>query len=90
MPEKDAQLATNVLLLADLRGIDSHGLARLSGYVRLWEKNRINATAQPKIVRETLSTATVCWRIRTINRLPEFIPLIWFPIRLTVKHTCSK
>ena len=59
VPEKDAQLATNVLLLADLRGIDSHGLARLSGYVRLWEKNRINATAQPKIVRETLSTATV-------------------------------
>jgi LDH2 family malate/lactate/ureidoglycolate dehydrogenase len=59
VPEKDAQLATNVLLLADLRGIDSHGLARLSGYVRLWEKNRINAIAQPKIVRETLSTATV-------------------------------
>ncbi len=57
--EKDAQLATDVLLLADLRGIDSHGLARLSGYVRLWEKNRINAIAQPKIVRETLSTATV-------------------------------
>lgn len=59
VPEKDAQLATDVLLLADLRGIDSHGLARLSGYVRLWEKDRINATSQPKIVRETLSTATV-------------------------------
>lgn len=57
--EQDAQLASKVLLEADLRGIDSHGLARLSGYVRLWEKGRINASAKPKIVRETLSTATV-------------------------------
>ncbi len=57
--QKDAQLATDVLLLADLRGIDSHGLARLSGYVRLWEKGRINAQAQPKIIRESMSTATV-------------------------------
>lgn len=55
----EAQLATDVLLLADLRGIDSHGLARLSGYVRLWEKNRINAQAQPKIIKESMSTATV-------------------------------
>ncbi len=27
----DATLASKVLLMADLRGIDSHGLARLSG-----------------------------------------------------------
>jgi LDH2 family malate/lactate/ureidoglycolate dehydrogenase len=57
--EKDASLASKVLIEADLRGIDSHGLARLSGYVRLWEKGRINANANPKIIRETLSTATV-------------------------------
>lgn len=57
--ENDATLASKVLIEADLRGIDSHGLARLSGYVRLWEKGRINASAKPKIVKETLSTATV-------------------------------
>ncbi len=57
--EQDAQLASKVLLEADLRGIDSHGLARLSGYVRLWEKGRISASAKPKIIRETLSTATI-------------------------------
>jgi L-2-hydroxycarboxylate dehydrogenase (NAD+) len=39
-----ATLATDVLLNADLRGIDSHGIARLSGYVRLWEAKRVNAT----------------------------------------------
>jgi LDH2 family malate/lactate/ureidoglycolate dehydrogenase len=54
-----AQLATDVLLKSDLRGIDSHGVARLSGYVRLWEKQRINATPNIRIVHETPTTATV-------------------------------
>ena len=55
----DADLATNVLLSADLRGIDSHGIARLSGYVRLWEAKRINPTPNIKITYETPSTAVV-------------------------------
>jgi len=58
-PENEAETAANVLLSADLRGVDSHGVARLSGYVRLWEANRINATPNIKIVHETLSTAVV-------------------------------
>jgi LDH2 family malate/lactate/ureidoglycolate dehydrogenase len=55
----DATTATKALLAADVRGIDSHGVARLSGYVRLWEAKRINATPQIKIVHETPSTAVV-------------------------------
>lgn len=58
-PEDQARLATDVLLSADLRGIDSHGIARLSGYVRLWEVNRVNSTPNIKIVHETPSTAVV-------------------------------
>ena len=58
-PAKDAQTAAKVLLSADLRGIDSHGVARLSGYVRLWEVNRVNAQPKIKIVHETPSTAVV-------------------------------
>jgi len=54
-----AALAADVLLLSDLRGIDSHGVARLTGYVRLWEKKRINATPHITIVHETPTTATV-------------------------------
>ena len=57
--EYDADLATKVLLSADLRGIDSHGVARLSGYVRLWEARRIIAQPDIKIVHETPSTAVV-------------------------------
>jgi LDH2 family malate/lactate/ureidoglycolate dehydrogenase len=56
---KDAKLATKVLLNADARGIDSHGVARLSGYVRLWQAKRINATPNIKIIHETPSTATI-------------------------------
>ena len=58
-PPDQAKQATDVLLSADLRGVDSHGLARLSGYVRLWEAKRINATPYMKIVHESPSTAVV-------------------------------
>lgn len=54
-----AQLATDVLITADLRGIDSHGVARLSGYIRLWEKERINSRPHIRIAHETPTTATV-------------------------------
>ena len=57
--ESDATLAAEVLLSADLRGVDSHGVARLSGYVRLWEAGRINATPNIRVVHETPSTAVV-------------------------------
>lgn len=57
--EEDAKLASEVLLSADLRGVDSHGVARLSGYVRLWELGRINSKPKIKIIHETPSTATI-------------------------------
>ncbi len=57
--KEDARIATNSLLSADLRGVDSHGVARLIGYVRLWEAKRINATPSIKIIHETPSTAVV-------------------------------
>ena len=58
-PEEDARLATEALLAADLRGVDSHGIARLIGYVRLWDAGRVNPKPDVKIVHETPSTATV-------------------------------
>lgn len=58
-PEEDAQLGASVLVSADLRGVDSHGVARLSGYVRLSEKGRLNPRPDIKIVHETPSTAVI-------------------------------
>ncbi len=57
--ETDAETATKALLSADVRGIDSHGVARLSGYVRLWEAGRINTKPHIHIIHETPSTAVV-------------------------------
>lgn len=58
-PEAQAETASKTLVAADLRGVDSHGVARLSGYVRLWEAGRINPGPKIEIVHETPSTAVV-------------------------------
>ena len=59
VPEDDARLAAGVLESADLRGIDSHGIARLRCYFDLLELGRINPRPKLSIVRESASTATV-------------------------------
>jgi LDH2 family malate/lactate/ureidoglycolate dehydrogenase len=58
-PAADARKAGEVLLSADLRGVDSHGVVRLSGYVRLWKAGRVHPSPQIKVVHETPSTATI-------------------------------
>lgn len=59
VPEADARTAAEVLIAADLRGIDSHGVARLHSYFDMLELGRINPRCRPRIVRETPSTAVV-------------------------------
>jgi L-2-hydroxycarboxylate dehydrogenase (NAD+) len=57
--QKDSETAATALLSADLRGIDSHGVARLAGYVRLWEAKRANTTPDIRLVHETPSTGVI-------------------------------
>jgi len=57
--EEDACTAATALLCADLRGIDSHGVARLVGYIRLWQAKRANPTPSIRIIHETPSTAVI-------------------------------
>lgn len=57
--EADAILAAKVLISADLRGVDSHGIARLAGYVRLFDHGRLNPKPNVRIVHQTPSTAVV-------------------------------
>jgi LDH2 family malate/lactate/ureidoglycolate dehydrogenase len=57
-PDAALESAT-VLLSADLRGVDSHGVARLSGYVRLWKAGRVNARPNLHLLHETPSTASI-------------------------------
>ncbi len=59
VPADHARLAADVLIAADLRAIDSHGVARLKTYVELFEAGRMNPRPAPRVIRETPSTATV-------------------------------
>ena len=56
---QDAAQAADVLVCADLRGIDSHGVARLHSYFELLLEGKINPRPQVKVIRSTASTATV-------------------------------
>ena len=59
VPKADAAQAADVLASADLRGIDSHGVARLTSYFDLLSEGLINPTPKIKILRSTPSTATL-------------------------------
>ena len=59
VPQVDARLAADVLAKSDLRGIESHGVARLHTYFDMLSLGRINPNPKIKVVRESPSTATV-------------------------------
>jgi len=57
--KEDAHITSDNLVLSDLRGIPSHGVARLKRYVDGIKSGLIFPQNKPKIVRETPSTATI-------------------------------
>jgi LDH2 family malate/lactate/ureidoglycolate dehydrogenase len=59
VPEPDARQAADVLAASDLRGIDSHGVARLHTYFDMLTLGRINPRPEVRIVRQLPGTATV-------------------------------
>ena len=62
MGGEDADIASGVLLYADLRGIDSHGVAHLSAhqsYVRGMKNGNVNPRPEVKTVRDNGTSALV-------------------------------
>src|SRR5262245_978038 len=59
VPRDDAHIAADVLAAADLRGVDSHGVARLRTYFDMLALGRINPKANVRVIRELPGTATV-------------------------------
>jgi len=55
----EAALAADVLVKSDLRGIDSHGVARLHTYFDMLVAGRINPRPNLTVVREKASVATL-------------------------------
>jgi LDH2 family malate/lactate/ureidoglycolate dehydrogenase len=56
MPEEDAKTTSTILVKADLRGIETHGLARLPIYVERIQKGGINPKPDFNILKETPAT----------------------------------
>jgi LDH2 family malate/lactate/ureidoglycolate dehydrogenase len=59
VPKEDAAQAAEVLASADLRGIDSHGVARLHTYFDMLDLGHINPRPEIAVLRSTPSTATL-------------------------------
>jgi L-2-hydroxycarboxylate dehydrogenase (NAD+) len=60
VPEEDAKVCAEVLIAADLRGIDSHGIGRLKPiYIDRIKSGQINPVTNISVVRETFTTAVV-------------------------------
>lgn len=60
VPKKDADTTAHILVEADLRGVDSHGVAHLySFYIQGIQKGRINAKPSMKVVRGSPTTAWI-------------------------------
>jgi LDH2 family malate/lactate/ureidoglycolate dehydrogenase len=57
--ESRAKMVADVLLAANLRGIDSHGVARLRRYVEGARSGKINPDADITVLRESPSTAAL-------------------------------
>ena len=59
IPEEDARITAEVLVAADLRGVDSHGVARLRRYVNGLRDGMMIAHPEVQVVTETPATALI-------------------------------
>jgi L-2-hydroxycarboxylate dehydrogenase (NAD+) len=56
---EDARTTAEVLVASDIRGIESHGVARLEQYVASIHAGVLDPKAQPEIIRQSAATALV-------------------------------
>jgi len=59
MPEDALRTTAEVMVETDLAAIDSHGVAMLAMYDRMQQAGRLRLDAQPRVVRESASTALI-------------------------------
>ena len=60
VPQDDCRLAADVLVVADLRGVESHGVSNmLRSYVRSYQQGQTNPNPQWRVLRESPSTASI-------------------------------
>jgi LDH2 family malate/lactate/ureidoglycolate dehydrogenase len=59
LSEQHSSQVAGHLVLASLRGVDSHGILRLGIYLKRLELGLVNKTAVPKVVRETAASLLI-------------------------------
>jgi len=59
LESEPADIISQALLEADLRGVHSHGLLRLPIYVKRMELGLVNKKAVPRVIKETAATAVL-------------------------------
>ncbi len=57
VPDADAETVAEVLVEADLRGVESHGTTRVAGYVSMIKGGLLNPKPTVEVFRDTPSTA---------------------------------
>ena len=60
MSQEDSKQAADVLIYADLRGIESHGVSNMMReYIEMFKEGTINPNPETTIIRESLAVATI-------------------------------
>ncbi len=59
VPPAGAVWMAQLLVRANLRGHDSHGVIRIPQYIASWRKGEVKVTAEPQVVQEGPATALV-------------------------------
>jgi L-2-hydroxycarboxylate dehydrogenase (NAD+) len=60
VPDSDSELAADVLVTADMRGVETHGVSNmLRSYVRGYNSGELNPRPNWRIVRQTPATANI-------------------------------
>ncbi|MGH2366365.1 MAG: Ldh family oxidoreductase [Chloroflexota bacterium] len=59
VPADHAETFATGCVIADIRGVESHGVARMANYVYIVEAGLVDAAAKPSIVHEAPATALV-------------------------------
>src|SRR2546427_5631277 len=62
--KEDARVTTEVIVIADLRGIESHGVARLPRYVTGLRERYIHPVYNGRTIKETKASAVTAARQR--------------------------
>lgn len=59
LPPEDAAIEAEVLVWANLRGVDSHGVLRVPWYVEMVDKGDMNPRPKIQVVKETAATLLI-------------------------------